>query len=416
MRELFKARLTIVGDLVVELYGQRIGVLRGDWRTFDLVPDPAAASHFGLDSTVMSLSVPLQVRPTRSRASIRRNFFAELLPEGRMRTRLAQISGVQEHDVIGLLRQFGRDVAGALQIWDPQVPGEPKSPRYEPVDQGGVARMLAAVSEEPLGNKPIGGKTSLAGVQDKIVLARRNDGGWSRVVDGAPSTHILKPFHARYPTLIYDEEYGARLARAVGLTSYATWVEEFEGIPAVVIERYDRDPLAPQGRVHQEDGNQVLGASGVQKYQREGGVVSLERMARAFRGAGGIQMVEALYRQLVVAVAVGNLDMHAKNVSVLHPPDGTCRLAPAYDMVPQAHLPTDGELALAVNGVYRHESVTGSDLIAEGERWGIPHAAVLVEAVLAALSEAINAEVPLPGAHPGLVEDIGGFIERLRQG
>ncbi|WP_175956963.1 type II toxin-antitoxin system HipA family toxin [Schaalia sp. Marseille-Q2122] len=405
-----------MGDLVVELYGQRLGVLRGDWRTFDLIPDPAAAIHFGLDSTVMSISAPLQVRATRSRAPIRRNFFAELLPEGRMRTRLAQTAGVPEHDVIAMLRQYGRDVAGALHIWDPQVPGEPKSPRYEPVKQSDVARMLAAVSEEPLGNKPIGGKTSLAGVQDKIVLARRDGNGWSRVVDGAPSTHILKPLHARYPTLIYDEEYGARLARAVGLTSYDTWVEEFDGIPAVVIERYDRDPLAPQGRVHQEDGNQVLGASGVQKYQREGGVVTLERLARAFRGAGGMRMVEALFGQVVVAVAVGNLDMHAKNVSVLHPPDGTCRLAPAYDMVPQTHLPTDGELALAVNGVYRHASVTGGDLVAEGERWGISDAAARVETMLADLSGAVEAEVPLPGAHPGLVDDIGGFIERLRQG
>lgn len=405
-----------MGDLVVELYGQPLGVLRGDWRTFDLVPDPEAALHFGLDSTVMSISVPLQVRATRSRAAIRRNFFAELLPEGRMRTRLAQTAGVAEHDVIALLRQYGRDVAGALQIWDPQLPGEPKSPRYEPVKQSDVARMLAAVSEEPLGNKPIGGKTSLAGVQDKIVLARRDDNGWSRVVDGAPSTHILKPLHARYPTLIYDEEYGARLARAVGLSSYATWVEEFDGLPAVVIERYDRDPLAPQGRVHQEDGNQVLGASGVQKYQREGGVVTLERLARAFRGEGGMRMVEGLFGQLVVAVAVGNLDMHAKNVSVLHPPDGTCRLAPAYDMVPQTHLPTDGELALAVNGVYRHASVTGADLVAEGEQWGISDAAARVETMLADLSGAVEAEVPLPEAHPGLVDDIGGFIERLRQG
>ena len=82
-----------MGDLVVELYGQRLGWLRGDWRTFDLIPDPAAALHFGLDSTVMSLAVPLQLRPTRSRAPLRRNFFAELLPEGRMRTRLAQAAG-----------------------------------------------------------------------------------------------------------------------------------------------------------------------------------------------------------------------------------------------------------------------------------------------------------------------------------
>lgn len=405
-----------MGDLVVELYGQRIGVLRGDWRTFDLIPDPAAVACFGLDSTVLSLAVPLQVRSTRARAPIRRNFFAELLPEGRMRTRLAQTAGVPEHDTIGLLRRYGRDVAGALQIWDPEAPGEPKAPRQERVGQAEVARMLAEVSEEPLGNKPTGGKTSLAGVQHKIVLARGVGGEWYRVVDGAPSTHILKPLHARYPTLIHDEEYGARLARAVGLASFATWVEEFDGLPALVIERYDRDPLAPLGRVHQEDGNQVLGASGIQKYQRKGGVATLERLARAFQRAGGTPMVEALFSQLVVAVGVGNLDLHAKNISVLHPMDGPCRLAPAYDMVPQAHLPNDGELALAVNDVYPHASVTGADLVAEGERWGLSNASALVEATITDLAAAISVEVPLPGAHPGLVDDIGGFIDRLRRG
>ncbi len=85
-------------------------------------------------------------------------------------------------------------------------------------------------------------------------------------------------------------------------------------------------------------------------------------------------------------------------------------------MVPQTHLPTDGELALAVNDVYRHASVTGADLVAEGERWGIPNAAALVETMLADLAAAVDAEVPLPGAHPGLVDEVGGFIERLRQG
>ncbi|WP_285727128.1 hypothetical protein [Psychromicrobium xiongbiense] len=43
----------------------------------------------------------------------------------------------------------------------------------EPVTIAGVAGMLRDVQEYPLGNKPIGGKTSLAGVQDKIVLAHR---------------------------------------------------------------------------------------------------------------------------------------------------------------------------------------------------------------------------------------------------
>jgi hypothetical protein len=49
-----------------------------------------------------------------------------------------------------------------------------------------TADMLEHVQDNPLGNKPSGGKTSLAGVQDKIVLAR-TEGGWNRVIDGWPS-------------------------------------------------------------------------------------------------------------------------------------------------------------------------------------------------------------------------------------
>ena len=333
-----------------------------------------------------------------------------------MRTRLAQSGGVAEHDVIGLLRRYGRDVAGALQIWDPQEPGEPKSPKFEQVSSTDIARMLDAVSEEPLGNKPVGGKTSLAGVQDKIVLARDGDGSWNRVIDGAASTHILKPLVARYPTMIYDEEYGARLSRAVGLTTFSTWVEEFDGIPALVIERYDRDSRAPLGRIHQEDGNQILGASGIQKYQRHGGKVTLARLAATLSSAGDTNMAHSLFRQLVVAVAIGNLDMHAKNISVLHLPDGACRLAPAFDMVPQSHLPTDGELALAVNDKYGHADVTATDLVAEGERWQISDASSIVDQVLSRLAVAVRSEVPLAGAHPRLVEEIGSFVDRLRRG
>lgn len=44
---------------------------------------------------------------------------------------------------------------------------------------------------------------------------------------------------------------------------------------AVVIERYDRAPEAPEGRIHQEDFNQALGAAGSQKYQPNDGEVAL---------------------------------------------------------------------------------------------------------------------------------------------
>jgi serine/threonine-protein kinase HipA len=311
-----------MADLIVELHGARVGVLTGPWRTFDFLTDPAAVAEFGIDSPILSVAIPLTVVPVRARKERRQNFFRELLPEGRMRSRLAQQAALAEQDVIGLLRGYGRDVAGALQIWDPDVPGEPKQPALEPLSRPGVADMLDHVQQNPLGNKPPGGKTSLAGVQDKIVLARTGS-GWNRVIDGWPSTHILKPESRDFPTSIYDEEFGARFARAAGLTSFSTWIEEFEGVPAVVIERYDRSPDASQGRIHQEDFSQVLGAAGNQKYQKYGGRVSLARAARVFAATGDNESLKRLFRLAVLSVAVGNLDMHAKNISLLHrPPTG----------------------------------------------------------------------------------------------
>ena len=404
-----------MADLVVELYGTRAGVLSGPWRTFDFVPDPAAAVRFGIDSTVLSVAIPLTVVAVRSRKDRRQNFFRELLPEGRMLARLAQQARLAEQDVIGLLRAYGRDVAGALQIWDPDVPGEPKQPALEPLSSGGVAALLEHVQDNPLGNKPAGGKTSLAGVQDKIVLGR-TEGGWNRVVDGWPSTHILKPESRDYPTSIYDEEFGSRFARAVGLTSFPTWIEEFTGIPAVVIERYDRSPDAPQGRIHQEDFNQVLGAAGNQKYQKYGDKVSLERIARVFSAIGDRDSLERLFALVVVSVSVGNLDLHAKNLSLLHLPDGAMTLSPAYDVVPQAHQPNDGEVALAVGGEHRHAAITLNHLVAEGRSWGLARAADLAEETLTTVLQLANAENPHKRAHPGLARDISRFASNLLTG
>jgi serine/threonine-protein kinase HipA len=332
-----------------------------------------------------------------------------------MLIRLAQQAGVGEQDVIGLLRHFGRDVAGALQIWDPDVPGEPKQPALEPLSLAGVADMLRHVQREPLGNKPSGGKTSLAGVQDKIVLAR-TEGGWNRVIDGWPSSHILKPESPDSPTSIYDEEYGARFARAAGLTTFSTSIEEFEGVPAVVVERYDRAAEAPQGRIHQEDFNQVLGAAGNQKYQKYGGRVSLERIARVFSAAGDRGSLERLFRLVVVSVAVGNLDLHAKNISLVHQPDGAMTLSPAYDLVPQAHQPNDGEVALAVGGEYRHAFLTLDHLVTEGRAWGLAESRGLAEETLSTVARVARAEVPHERAHAGLADDIARFAANLRAG
>lgn len=402
-----------MGDLRVELYGRVVGHLVGtSSRTFDFRTDRSVLGHWPPGSTVLSESVPLSLVENRARAARRRNYFAELLPEGRVLSDLAGRARLAENDVVGLLARYGRDVAGAVELYDPDAPGEPRTPRTTPLSEDQVGQLLGNTRGMPLGNSPLGGKSSLAGVQDKIVLALV-EGVWHQVHDGYPSTHILKPHSAANPTIIYDEEYATRIAARIGLTHGTVRLHDFGGRTALVIERYDRSPDAPRGRLHQEDMNQALGARGVEKYQEIGGKVSLARIASALRRAAGPTAVEQLLRYVTLTVAVGNLDMHAKNLSMLRLPDGSAHIAPMYDVVPLRHQPTDGRLALAVNGAYVHSTVTADDLVAEGEAWGVATARDLVATTLGDVAAVVSDEVPDPRAHPGLQDDVARFTSNL---
>lgn len=407
--------------LAVELYGRRIGHLEGgDSRTFTFTETAEAVREFGAGSRILSVAIPLGVHPRRADAGRRRNFFAELLPEGRIRTAMFDAAGIRgDDDVLAFLGVYGRDVAGALQIWNLDDPTEPKEGAGMPVDDRQIRSLMERYLRTPLGNAPHHGRTSLAGVQPKIVLAR--DGGtWLQAIDGYPSTHILKPALADgsvRESMIFDEEYGARVARSAGIRAVDARIERFAGLDALVITRYDRDASYPENRVHQEDFNQVLGASGDQKYQEHGGRVTLRRVAEALEVAGAPREVETLAEQVVLACAIGNLDLHAKNLSVLHLHDGTVRLAPAYDVVPLTHVPgIDGRMAMAVGGVYVHAAITRADIIRELGSWRFRRAERVVDEVLARLLDAAEREAPLPGAAPTIQEDVVRITRNLVSG
>ncbi|GAB3610908.1 type II toxin-antitoxin system HipA family toxin [Humibacter ginsengiterrae] len=399
--------------LAVELYGVRVGTLAGEARTFDFAPSDEGIDVFGVNSAVLSVTMPLTSTLRRDHASRRRNWFAELLPEGDQYDYMLQQGGLRPGDTPGFLARYGRDVAGAVQLWDLDDPAEPKHPNLRELDGKDVRQLLENPLRTPLGNDVTEGKSSLGGVQPKVVLVRTGR-GWAQPLDGYPSTHILKPQLAgELSTVIFDEEYGARLARRLRLARYSTAVEKFDGLNALVIERYDR---LDGERVHQEDFNQALGASGNQKYQELGGVVSLNRVADLLKRYTPEPDVERLARMVVLSVAIGNLDMHTKNIGLLHPADGAVELAPAYDVVPQRHMANDGRLALAVNGKYRHGEVSAQDLEAEIGSWGVRRATKVVHDTLDELSEVIHTEVPLDGAHPRLHEELMRFVMNLRSG
>ena len=409
-----------MAELIVELYGIPIGrLVRRERQTFDFVTDSTAFEHFSLGSTVLSESVPLNVVQNPSHAARRRNFFAELLPEGQILRDLADIIRVDTSDVIPLLAHYGRDVAGALQIYDPSAPGEPRTPHVTRLSVKEIHTLLTTTKKRPLGNDPVSGKTSLAGVQDKIVLALINN-QWHQVHNGYPSTHIVKPESSQLPTIIFDEEYGARIARALQLTSYATFLEDFDGLFGLVIERFDRTRDIPPLRIHQEDMNQALGARGNQKYQENGGKVSLKSVAGVFTKNEDNESLVALLKLTTVSVAIGNVDLHAKNISILHLAHGDSKITPVYDVVPLIHQSaSEKRMALAINGKYPHALISAGDLVEEAKAWGswgMKDPLTIVKETLEAIRDFVEVEHPHPRAYEHLNLEISQFVRNLLKG
>ncbi|GAA3386626.1 HipA domain-containing protein [Cryptosporangium minutisporangium] len=304
-----------------------------------------------------------------------------LLPEGEMRTRIEQRFGVRRGHVFGLLRAIGRDCAGAVALLPPGETPTDSLAEAEPLDDERLAAEVASLGTAPLG-VDAHVRLSLAGLQDKLLVARLPDGRWARPVDGAPSTHILKPEPARFPGLARLEAFGLAVARELGMTVADADVVEVAGRPVLAVSRFDRR-VGEDGRVlriHQEDFCQALGRSPVAKYQADGGpgFVDAAFALRAVSSEPPVDLVRLLHAA-VLTVLIGNADAHARNFSMAYRSPRDRRLAPLYDLVPTTLLtvrpgeaPLSSSLAMSVNGVWEVDAVTGADLLAEARTWRMP--------------------------------------------
>lgn len=361
--------------LPVHIYSVHVGNLsRTGTSEVTFESTDAGIDRFGVASTIISNSLPLGPRDSSPAAATA--FFGGLLPEGRGLTNLATQAGCATSDVFALLEFAGMDVAGALQVGVKAglAPGS-----YRPVSDAQIAERFARIENYALGAP--GGGGSITGYQPKTTLAHL-DGQWFEALEGAPTTHILKPLPPQFEGLLHAEAYCLEIGRHCGLTTFASDVRTFAGSPALVIERYDRT-VGPEGtvqRIHQEDAAQALALpwNGDAKYESFppfratlANISALMPRRRTVLG-GGRDDREKLLAFMALNVACGNTDAHAKNFSLLHLADGKIELAPLYDVLPQVLNP-DGQqnLAIGVNGVRFQPAVTLADLLAEGESWGL---------------------------------------------
>lgn len=279
----------------------------------------------------LSVLMPLQEGYVPSATML--PWLMNLLPEGNALSTVGRNLGVSPQDVVGLLARIGRDTAGAFSIGRPRGQTEPN---YLPIpDEQSLERIIAELPENPFLAGKQGVSMSLAGVQDKLPVALI-DGKLIIPVDGAPSTHILKPDVSRLYGSVQNEALCLILAAQVGQLAAKVTTGRAGTHSYLLVTRYDRvERNGRWRRLHQEDFCQALGKPPGAKYEHNHSGIKGPSLADSFdlcrrhMQAGDILR---LRDAVILNVLLTNVDSHAKNYSLLLSSRGAI-MAPLYDLM-----------------------------------------------------------------------------------
>lgn len=365
-----KSDLINIRSLVVHLHDERVGVinrLAGDRQLFafdqEYVDD--------LDRHTMSLSFKgrsgLLVTTPRTYVARVPPFFANLLPEGHLRTYLASRAGVKPEREFFLLAVLGSDLPGALTVMplddNEHLNDHQNGDRYDDAGNSHPDTVL---------------RFSLAGVQLKFSAIMETSGGLTIPADGMGGFWIIKLPSTRFPAVPENEFVMLELARAVGIEVPAIRLialDQIAGLPkdigrlegqALAVQRFDRSPNGQ--RIHTEDFAQIFGLFPDDKYKRR----SYANIASLLWAETGDEGTYEFVRRLTFSVLIGNADMHLKNWSLLYPDRRTPVLAPAYDFVSTIpYLPSD-TLALTLGGSRNLHGITKDQIRRFADTAGLP--------------------------------------------
>ncbi|WP_016744594.1 type II toxin-antitoxin system HipA family toxin [Rhizorhabdus wittichii] len=311
-------------------YGDRlIATVFADGNTIQLRYDKEWC--IARDRFPISLSMPIADEPYG--ADILVPWLMNLLPEGEPLRAMTRALGAASDDILGLIAATGTDLAGALSIgkWDT---GEAPAYRQIP-DDDALERIITELPSRPFLVNEDGVSMSLAGAQDKLPVAIE-DGRLAIPINGAPSTHILKPDNPRLLGSVQNEALCMVLARRAGLDVAAVTTGLAGARSYLLVTRYDRaDDGAQVRRLHQEDFCQALGRAPGAKYEFNGSGTrgpSLADMFALVRQHMTARDINRLLDAVIFNVAIGNVDSHVKNYSAMLAPNGFA-LAPLYDLM-----------------------------------------------------------------------------------
>jgi serine/threonine-protein kinase HipA len=276
-------------------------------------------------------------------------FFSHLLPEGKLRTYLAQRAGIKETQEFRLLTALRDDLPGAVILKPDLIPASNTQTALE-------TTVHQAITDQPL-------RFSLAGFQmkfsanfedDRLTIPARGIGGhWILKLPSSPHPHLIE---LEYSMLL--------LAKRIGISVpefRLVPIEEIENLPSnipealqgncLISKRFDR--TADGGRIHMEDFAQVFALQ--DKYDPS---INYQSIANVIWQEIGPEAILEYIRRLVYMVFIGNADMHLKNWSLIYPDGVNPRLAPAYDFVATiVYVDIDRKLAHKIAGVRDFDKV-----------------------------------------------------------
>ncbi|MBE9520564.1 MAG: type II toxin-antitoxin system HipA family toxin [Proteobacteria bacterium] len=397
------------GELEILLGEIRVGtltLLEGDRTIFSFREDYInKARRPVLSQAFINMAGELitEFSPTRMKLH---PFFSNLLPEGHLRTYLAERGGVKPEREYMLLQLLGHDLPGAVIVKpDDNI-------RYAVESEWEIETIE---EEQPY-------RFSLAGVQLKFSAISESKGGLTIPAKGVGGDWIVKLPSQSYPHVPENEWSMLHLAGEAGIP-----VPEANLIPlgkikklpdlgifsdknALAVKRFDRNENG--SRIHIEDFAQVYSQYPKNKY----GKVSYLNIANMLWTLAGEEGLVDFIRRLVFTIIIGNGDMHLKNWSFIYHDGITPTLSPAYDFVSTIpYIPSD-TLALTLSHTKKFEEITVKHFKQLAEKAELP--AFLV---LQAMREAIDTVISVWETHrlhyelpKAIIERINKHISRLR--
>lgn len=359
------------------------------------------AAHLGRDQPQpIAQSLPLRAEPFIDDSGLH-PFFDNLVAEGWLQNAQARALGINPGNRLALLLGFGRDLAGAVSIIDPEPT---QALQLDPNDAVTIAALTS--------------RGSLSGVQRKLLIVR--DGrGFRPAGPTELSTHIAKLASGQLSEIVDLEFLTTFAARALlpGEPIVDMEIATLRGIgePALVIPRFDRTPTGR--KLHFEEFSQLLGRrAGGDKYEG-----AYENMANFIRKTPGCLPAESdrLYRRILACLLLGNTDAHFKNFAMFHTRDGL-RLTPAYDLVASSFYGQYQTIALSIGSAANLNigALQAKHIIALGTGFGLNETAIAnaIEDIGKQLSGAKDSLAESKVGAPALRDDLIARMDKRWNG